>query len=236
MQTKVELQCIMQLLFEGVPQDLVQQWYEAIYVDPDFVQVRDELMDYVSKMTDGDIMDLLVEFGENGSMAALVKMKDYFVRLYEIEDDLPVRETDEVRDLACVYRLKGRELVNFYIGVDLSMLSQADGAELLAEMAHEMWHAKQISSMYRWLQKLGGTRIDFDRNPKVAEREMLYYLNYRQYIASEVSYDDYGKQIVEQEAYFASSVMFDRIRRFSKKVFERAMCAVRTRAAQQRKG
>lgn len=226
MHLSVEFQCKMALVSKGVPCDLRQRWYEAIYLEPDLSEATEILCSYLIGMSDSDMLDLLLTYGEEGSEAALRKNIRYFSQLYGVDRALPVVESDAVESLACLAGFKGDVLADLCIAVNPQTYTLLDGAALLAVMAHEMWHAWQISSMDRWFKELCGTRIDFDVSPQNVKRQMLYYLNYQNYVSFTDSKELYGRQIVEQEAYCATRVMLERIRMFSEKLFEKAQHSV----------
>lgn len=222
MHLNVEFQCRMMLASEGVPYDLGQKWYEAVYLEPDLSDVEEKLYSYLICMSDSDMLDLLLAYGERGSEVAVLEMAKYFSRLYGVDRTLPLVENDKIESVACLATFKDDALTNLCLAVNPRVYGLLDGAALLTVMAHEMWHAWQISSMERWFKELLGTRIDFDVDPRCVKRQVLYYLNYQRYVSFGDSKKLYASQVVEQEAYCASNVMLERIKMFSEKLFEGA--------------
>lgn len=98
-----------------------------------------------------------------------------------------------------------------------------DGAAILIVVAHEMIHAWQADMTDKWLTSLSGAEIDFYVNSREARRELLYYLNYRSYVKSDMSKALYQYQLVEREAYSVSFAMMERLGMFSPKVLNRAI-------------
>lgn len=226
MQSHLEFQCKMALAAEGVPNDLVQQWYESIFLEPNADAALTELCQHILDISDDQIMDLLVLYGEEGGKVAFREMVNFFARCYGINRDLDIVESSEGDSAMCVISYEDRCVTGLLVYVNPRVYA-ADGAALLVMAAHEVWHAHQTDMVERWLRELCGTRMDFDTNPKSVRPEMLYYLNQKNYIRYEKSMEMYTKQLVEHEAYFASSLMLDRLQRFSRKVFERAIASLR---------
>ena len=114
----VELRCKMSLLSVGVPSVFVQDWYEAIYLNPDPTLVLSKIGERIVTMTDGDILELLVIYGEEGYEAAIREMNKYFARLYGIDRELPLVEVAEAESLACMTGFDGRNLTDLFIGMN----------------------------------------------------------------------------------------------------------------------
>lgn len=114
----VEFQCKMALISEGVPLGLGQRWYEAIYLKPDLSTMEDEFWPRMGKVSDGDIMDLLTLYGEEGSESALKAMIMYYSRLYGIDWKMPIVENDAIESVACLATFKNAVLTNLCVAVN----------------------------------------------------------------------------------------------------------------------
>lgn len=219
----VELQCKMSLLSVGVPKELVQQWYDTVYLNANLAVIASEIGEHIASMIDGDIMDLLVVYGEDGCKAAIREMSKYFARLYGVRLNLPIVEIEQMETAACLIDFKGRVLTGLRIGMNPKTCGLLDGAALMVVMAHELWHARQAVNTAGWLGGLCGTKFDFSVDPKDARRELLYYLNYCSYVSHGGSDEAYMSQLLEREAYLADKLMLERLRMFSEKLFYGAM-------------
>lgn len=215
----VEMKCKMSLLREGVPEELVQKWYEAVYVNSDVSEFDGLFRDYMWAISDSDIMDLLTVYGEEGSETALQAMTKYFTKLLGIKRELKTVAVDCVDSVACLVGIEGRRLVELDLAVNMESYQTFDGAALMIVMAHEMWHVCQVERMGRWLDEHYGAEFDFWSE---MDRELLYYLNHMCMIELEESERFYAGQIVEREAYRMTDFMATRIRMFSPKVHAKA--------------
>lgn len=219
----VKTKCVWDLIKEGVPESAAEEWYEMIYLNTGLSEMSKELTLNILKMSDGDLMDLLTIYGEEGSAAALEAMVKYFSRFYGITKILPVVESSQCGMMACDMVSRYRKIQPLSIRADSMVYDCNDGAAILIMTVHEMLHAWQADMTEKWLASLGGAEIDFYVNPREARRELLYYLNYRSYVKSDMSKALYQYQLVEHEAHSVSFAMMERLGRFSPKVLDRAM-------------
>ena len=218
----VKSECAWELIMEGVPEDAVKEWCDAIILHPDLSQAGKKLTQDILMIPDGDLMDLLTISGEEGSRAALKAIVKYFSKLYGIDKTLPITESSSVEIMACDTKARHREIHMSGICVN-PMIYECDGAAILVLAAHEMWHAWQVDTAIRWLAGLGRAEINFSVNPYKARREMLYYLNCLIYVGIDRPRELYYSQLIEQEAYSATYAMIKRLGRFSRKVLEQAI-------------
>lgn len=220
----IEMKCKRSLLQEGVPEELIQQWYEAVYVNPDASVFDGLFRDYMWAISDSDIMDLLTVYGEDGSEAALHAMIKYFTKLLGIKRELKTVEVNCVDSVACLVGVEERRLVELDLAVNTKNYRAFDGAALMIAMAHEMWHVCQVERMGRWLDEHYGAEFDFRSE---MDRELLYYLNHMCVIELEESERFYAGQIIEREAYRMTDFMATRIKMFSPKVHAKAKQSIR---------
>lgn len=222
----VRSKCAWELIMEGVPESSVTEWYDTIILNSGLSKLSDELTQGILSISDGDLLDLLTVYGEEGSLAALREMTKYFAKFYGITRTLPIVEDDRTRMMSCNIVSQYRKIQTLGIYVNPAVY-KCDGAALLLMAVHEMRHAWQVDVADKWLAGLGKAEIDFSVNPQEAGQELLYYLNYRAYVGAGVSEGLYHNQLVEQEAYYATYAMMTRLGAFSQKVLDQAMQSMR---------
>lgn len=216
MMTEQEFLCKLRLKEVGIPGNLIEEWYQAIFVKPDLSMVKREINEYIGRISNEDLAKLVVEFMLSGRKAGLEKAKEFFRELYGIQREVKLIYGNVNGAIArCETKTVNRRIKSITITVDAQNKNQLDELDTIGMMAHEMWHARQMDLEGDWLDEIGGMRIDLDFRPQEARREILYHVNQRCVLGSNWSEEMYARQLLEAEAYYLHGEIMVRLSKLS---------------------
>lgn len=208
----LELEAKMMLGGVGLRGELIERYYQAIYVNPDLKAVEPRMRMIVEKIDWDQVIEIalkILALDDREILINVQEMAEYFRELMGIRESITVSEDHSISAMEMETTISWAGVEKLELHVNGSALLRCVLLDYVDAIAHEMWHAWQSTEEGAW--RKGKKNPMAYLQPEEVRRGQLYYLNSMLTITTNDDFADvnlrYLIQLKEAEAWMFGTMV-----------------------------